>query len=361
VAIEYLLKNTIYLFKLLPSRDTGESMNIEKDIEKRKEEHINLCLQEGVEYHISTGFDQFHFLHNALPELDLDEINTSTTFLNKHLSFPFLIEAMTGGCRRAEKINKSLAEIAEQEKVAFSVGSQRAMVEYPMLTKTYYVRDVAPTIPILANIGAPQLKQYTKEVLESIVSKIEANALTIHLNPLQEAIQPEGQAYYKGVLARITKVVEWLDVPIIVKETGAGISRDVAKRLKNVGIAWIDVAGAGGTSWSLIEYHRNKNAVEGFENWGIPTALSVEMVSDILPTIASGGIRNGIDGAKAICLGAKMFGAARPLLLVLEKNGKEGVRKLIVKWREQLKLVQFLVGAKEVKNLNKNMLFKIKP
>ncbi len=337
---------------------SGESMDIEKDIEKRKEEHINLCLQEGVEYNISAGFAQFRFLHNALPELDLDEVNTSTTFLNKPLSFPFLIEAMTGGCERAREINKSLAEIAEQEKVAFSVGSQRAMVEHPILTKTYYVRDVAPSIPILANIGAPQLKQYTKEVLENIVSKIEADALTIHLNPLQEAIQPEGEAQYGGVLARIAKVVEWLDVPIIVKETGAGISRDVAKRVKEVGIAWIDVAGAGGTSWSLIEYRRNKNAVEGFEDWGIPTALSVQMVADLLPTIASGGIRNGIDGAKAICLGAKMFGAARPILLALEKKGKEGARELIVRWRKQLKLVQFLVGAKRVEDLNKNMLIK---
>ncbi len=317
-----------------------------------------MCLESEAEYSFSAGFECYRFLHNALPELDLQEVSTKTQFLGKEVSFPFVFEAMTGGCEKGGHLNKLLAEVAEEERVAFGLGSQRAMLEHRELKDTFFVRDVAPSIPIIANIGAPQLRELSKEEVEWLVSSVEADALAIHLNALQEAIQPEGQACYRGVLAQIAKVVDWLDVPVIVKETGAGISADVAERLKSAGVAWVDVAGAGGTSWSKIEYRRNPAAVPGFEDWGIPTALAVEMVSPILPTIASGGIRSGIDGAKALCLGAKMFGAARPFLVAAEKNRAE-VQRLVRLWREQLRLVQFLLGVKEVTGLKKEHLLRL--
>ncbi len=322
-------------------------------IEKRKEEHIKHALDRENQFSFGPGLDRYYVVHNAMPELSMEDVKCATTFLSKKVNAPLIIEAMTGGFSKGGEINKRLAEVCERHGIAFGLGSQRAMIEHPSLTPTYYVRDVAPSIPVIGNIGAVQLKHYTREQVEILVSKVEADALAIHLNPLQEAIQPEGNADFRGVAEVIDRVVEWLDVPIIVKEVGSGISREVANRLKASGVAWVDVAGAGGTSWSRVEYSRTKKAVPGFEDWGIPTCDSVKMCADVLPTIASGGVRSGIDGFKAMCLGAKMFGGAAPFLLALEQGQVEVV---LTQWIEQFRLCMFLTGSRTLSDLNHSLL-----
>ncbi|MEM4208521.1 MAG: type 2 isopentenyl-diphosphate Delta-isomerase [Candidatus Bilamarchaeaceae archaeon] len=326
------------------------------EISKRKSDHIFLSLNKKTQYLTSAGFEKIVFVHNALPECSFDKIDISTTFLNKKLSAPLMMTAMTGGYSGAERLNQKLAELAEKHKIAFGLGSQRAMVENPSLTQTYKIRNVAPTIPIIANIGAAQLKKYSIEQVSSIVSVVEADALAIHLNPLQEVIQPMGDRDFSGVLDAITRVCENISVPVIVKETGAGISTDVAVKLANAGVKWIDVAGAGGTSWSKIEYERNKHAVPGFEEWGIPTVECIFMCKGVLPLIASGGIRSGIDAAKALALGADMAGAAQPFLLALKNKRLD---EEIKKWKEQLKTVAFLTGSKNIEELKHAKFFKL--
>ncbi|MEM3422235.1 MAG: type 2 isopentenyl-diphosphate Delta-isomerase [Candidatus Bilamarchaeaceae archaeon] len=326
------------------------------EISKRKSDHIFLSLNKKTQYLTSAGFEKIVFVHNALPECSFDKIDISTTFLNKKLSAPLMMTAMTGGYSGAERLNQKLAELAEKHKIAFGLGSQRAMVENPSLTQTYKIRNVAPTIPIIANIGAAQLKKYSIEQVSSIVSVVEADALAIHLNPLQEVIQPMGDRDFSGVLDAITRVCENISVPVIVKETGAGISTDVAVKLANAGVKWIDVAGAGGTSWSKIEYERNKHAVPGFEEWGIPTVECIFMCKGILPLIASGGIRSGIDAAKALALGADMVGAAQPFLLALKNKRLD---EELTKWKEQLKTVAFLTGSKNIEELKHAKFFKL--
>lgn len=311
---------------------------------KRKYEHVEIAMNENVQYVKSAGFEQAMLVHNALPELDFDKINLKTEFLGKMLSAPFLIEAMTGGYLKGGKINKGLAEIAEKTGIAFGLGSQRSMLENPSLKNTYYVRDVAPSIPIIANIGVYQLKKYGFEKIENMVSAVDGNALAIHLNPLQEIIQLEGDKDFSGLIDTITRTCERLNVPVIVKETGAGIGSSVAKILKNTGVKYIDVAGAGGTSWSTIEYAR-KGGIPGFVDWGIPTLACIIANKGTVPLIASGGVRNGIDSAKAIALGAEITGAAYPFLIAFSKGKLENEINL---WKDQLKACMFLTGSKDV-------------
>jgi len=315
--------------------------------ENRKKEHVESVLQYGAQYSKGTGFEKFEFIHNSLPEADYLKIDLSCKFLGKRLSYPLMITGMTGGYPGAEQINKALARVAEKHKIAFGLGSQRAMIENPAMKKTYFVRDVAPETLLIANIGAVQLRKYSFEKIEKIVSDVDANALAIHLNPLQEVIQPEGDTNFEGILAAISKTCEKLSVPVIVKETGAGISTDVAIRLKDAGVQAIDVSGSGGTSWSAVEYLRG-GATPGFENWGIPTADSIMMCRDILPLIASGGIRNGIDATKAIALGAEIAGAAYPFLLALKKKRLDDE---LIQWENQMKICAFLTGSKNYAGL----------
>ncbi len=323
-------------------------MNNLKEISVRKKEHIELSLKAASQYTISPGFERILLLHSALPEISLDDVDLSTQFLGKKISHPFMISAMTGGYQNAKKINKAFAEAAERFNIAFGLGSQRAMIENPSLSDTFKVRAYAPSIPIIANIGAAQLKKYRLEDVERIISAVDANGLAIHLNPLQEVIQPEGDKDYSGVLKAIERVCENISIPVIVKETGAGISRDVAEKLKGAGVAWIDVSGSGGTSWSRIEYLRTKNAIPGFEEWGIPTVDCLLMCRGILPLIASGGVRNGIDVAKAIALGADMVGAAQPFLVAFMKKRLD---KELQTWKDQLRIAAFLTGSKNIKEL----------
>jgi len=317
--------------------------------ESRKKEHVELVLKEGAQYKKTAGFERVEFLHNALPEIALKDVDLSTEFMGKKLKYPILITGMTGGYSDAEQINKGLAKAAEKYGLAFGVGSQRAMIEKPGLAKTYKVRDVAPNIPLLANIGAFQLKKYSFEQIESLVSSIEADALAVHLNPLQEAIQPEGDTDFSGVLAAIQKTCEKLSVPVMAKETGAGMSQDAALKLKEAGVKYLDVAGAGGTSWSKVEYLR-EGPVPGFEDWGIPTIQSVLQCRGVLPLVASGGIRNGIDGAKSIALGAELCGAAYPFIDAMRA---EVLDHFTETFEEQMRLCAYLTGSKTHADLKK--------
>ncbi len=315
--------------------------------EKRKDEHIRIVLQKNVQYSFGPGFDNFNFIHNALPEMSLRHADLSCKFLGTKLSAPLMISAMTGGYQQAERINKSLAKTAQKYGIAFALGSQRAMLENPSLVRTYDVRKEAPSVPVISNIGAVQLKKYGLEKIESLVSLVESDALAIHLNPLQEVIQAEGDHDFSEVLGSIEKVCESISVPVIVKETGAGMSKKVAEKLKAAGVSMIDVAGAGGTSWSRVEYERG-GAIPGFEDWGITTVDSILMCRGILPLIASGGIRSGIDAAKAIALGAEMTGAAYPFLKAHEEGRLDEEIEL---WIAQMKLVAFLTGSRTYEEL----------
>ncbi|MCI0503467.1 type 2 isopentenyl-diphosphate Delta-isomerase [Candidatus Micrarchaeota archaeon] len=317
--------------------------------ESRKKDHVELVVSKGAQYARTTGLERMDFIHNALPEVSMDSVDLSVEFLGKTLRYPILITGMTGGYGDAEGINRSLAQAAQKYGLAFGVGSQRAMVEKPELAKTYRVRDVAPGVPILANIGAYQLKKYSLSQVESLVSAIEADALAIHLNALQEVIQGEGDTDFSGVLNAIGRTCEKLSVPVVVKETGAGISQDVAIKLKSAGVKYLDVAGAGGTSWSKVEYLRT-DAVPGFEDWGIPTAESIIQCRGVLPMIASGGIRNGIDGAKCIALGADMCGAAYPFIRALREHSLDGY---IETFQNQMRMCAFLTGSRTHADLKK--------
>ncbi len=319
--------------------------------ESRKKDHVDLVIEEGAQYGKSSGFERVDFIHNALPEISLNSVNLSTTFLSKKISYPILITGMTGGYKDALRINKGLAKAAQKYGVAFGVGSQRAMIEKPDLAKTYSVRDVAPSIPLISNIGAFQLKKYSFSQIESLVHKIEADALAIHLNPLQEVIQPEGDTDFSGVLSAIAKTCDKISVPVIVKETGAGISVDVAVKLKDAGVSYIDVSGSGGTSWSKVEYLRN-GTTPGFEDWGIPTVECIIQCKGLLPLIASGGIRSGIDGAKAITLGADICGAAYPFIKALD-DGQENLEKAVDTFTKQMKICAYLTGSKTLDDLKK--------
>ncbi len=319
--------------------------------ESRKRDHIQIALENDVQYSRTTGLERAELLHNALPEVDFDSVDLSVKFLGKKISYPLLISAMTGGYPEARKINEELAEAAQKHNIAFALGSQRAMLENPAIKETYQVRHVAPDIPVIGNIGAIQLKTCPIDKVLGLVSAVEADALAVHFNPLQEVIQPEGDRDFSGVLAAITKLCESSDVPIIAKETGTGISQDVALKLKDAGVAWIDVAGAGGTSWSKVEYARN-GATPGFEEWGIPTFESLIQCRGVLPMIASGGIRSGIDVAKSIALGAELSGAAYPFLKALDRSQAK-LDETLSLWEAQMKKAAFLTGCRTVEDLKK--------
>jgi isopentenyl-diphosphate delta-isomerase len=317
--------------------------------ESRKKDHVELVIEKGAQYGKPSGFERVDLMHNSLPEISLEDVDLSREFMGRKVKFPMLITGMTGGYEDALAINRALAEIAQKYGLAFGLGSQRAMVESPELARTYAVRDVAPDIPILGNIGAYQLKKYKFSQIESMVSSVEADALAVHLNPLQEVIQKEGDTDYSGVLDSISKTCDKLDVPVIVKETGAGMSQDVALKLKEAGAAWLDIAGAGGTSWSRVEYLRN-GAVPGFEDWGIPTLESLIVCRGVLPHVASGGLRSGVDAAKAIALGAEMAGAAYPFIMAL-REGR--IDDFVTTFTSQMKIAAYLSGSKNISELKK--------
>ncbi|MDX1521282.1 MAG: type 2 isopentenyl-diphosphate Delta-isomerase [Anaerolineae bacterium] len=327
---------------------------------QRKADHIRINLEEDVDFHqVTTGLEAFHFLHQALPEIDLSRVDTTVSFFNKHLKAPLLISSMTGGTGQAKLINQRLAEAAEACGVAMGLGSQRAAIEDASLVSTFQVRNVAPTALLFANLGAVQLNYgYSIEHCQRAVEMLEADALILHLNALQEAVQPEGDGNFANLLQKIEQVCRALAVPVIAKEVGWGFSEDTARRLAEAGVAAIDVAGAGGTSWSQVEMYRaptelHRRVAGTFVDWGIPTSeaiLAVKRGSPDLPIIASGGLRNGLDIAKCIALGANLGGMAGPFLKAAVKS-TEAVHDEIEIARAELRVAMFGIGAATIDDL----------
>jgi len=336
---------------------------------QRKSEHLNILLKEDVRFrNLTTGLERYRFVHQALPEINRDHIDLSTSLLGKDLSAPLIISSMTGGTEEAETINKNLAMAAQIHGLGMGVGSQRTALEEPGLSHTYQVRDVAPNILLLANLGAVQLNYgYGVEHCQRAVAMLDADGLILHLNPLQEALQPEGNTDFSGLLAKIEEICRGLSVPVIVKEVGWGISTEVARRLADAGVAAIDVAGAGGTSWSEVEMHRavsesSRRIAAAFADWGIPTAESIQLVRRAAPEvalIASGGIRSGVEVAKAITLGADAVGIAssflKPATISAEAVG-ERIREVL----EVLRTAMLCVGARNIKELKRIPIIQVK-
>lgn len=327
---------------------------------KRKSEHIRIALREDIRFKNKTsGFENYGLVHCALPEINLQDVLTETEFLGKKLSFPLMMTGMTGGCSEALEINRQLAVACQEMRIALGVGSQRQMLEDDCHLDSFrVVRETAPDAVIIGNIGAEQVAQNDNlSAYQRMIDMIEADGLAVHLNPLQEALQKEGNAKFQGVLKGIERMVRGLNFPVIVKEVGCGISEHVARILKDVGVTYIDVAGAGGTSWTAIESFRgaDKRLAHRFRDWGIPTARSLELVSRVpdLHIIASGGIENGVVMAKALGLGAEICGAALPFLKVLAEEKTEGLLDMLNLWREELRLAMFLTGSRVIDDLRR--------
>ncbi|MDJ0731250.1 MAG: type 2 isopentenyl-diphosphate Delta-isomerase [Crocosphaera sp.] len=343
------------------SRPVNESPIIPPTlIENRKADHINIVLEKDVASKgITTGFEHFLLEHDALPDVDLDEVDLSLQLWGKTLQAPLLISSMTGGTDSAHTINLNLAEAAQALGIAMGVGSQRAAIEQPNLGKTYQIRQVAPDILLFANLGVVQLNYgYGIDEAKKAVDMIEADALILHLNPLQEAVQAEGDRNWKGLYDKIATVATQLEVPIIAKEVGNGISGKVARRLADCGVSAIDIAGAGGTSWSEVEAYRQhdprrRQIAHCFAAWGIPTAMCLMQVRKAvpeLPVFASGGIRSGIDAAKAIALGATLVGSAAPLLDAATHQSQAVYDKFSI-LLETLKITAFCAGVSNLTEL----------
>lgn len=321
------------------------------DISQRKVDHIDLCAQKDVEYRGKTTLlEEVELLHDALPELSLDEIDISRSVLGKTLQAPLLITGMTGGAARAQEINRTLARVAQQLGIAFGVGSQRAMMRQPELAATYQVRDVAPDILLFGNIGAVQAAESSTAQLEELVATIDADALCIHLNPGQEMIQPGGDRDFRGCLDAIHRLVEELSVPVIVKETGCGLSARTLQKLKAAGVEWVDTSGAGGTTWVGVEALRatpeKADLGELFWDWGVPTAATIAMAHrQGFRVIGSGGLRSGLDAARAIALGAELAGMALPWLKAAYNEGPEAALQFGQTTIQAIRIACLLTGS----------------
>jgi isopentenyl-diphosphate delta-isomerase len=329
-------------------------------LEKRKAEHLQISLEQDVGFpQLTTGLECYRFVHCALPEIDLHEIDLATTFLGKALRAPILISSMTGGTPDAKRINDHLAEGAQASGIALGLGSLRSALEVPHLWDTYRVRSLAPDVLLLANLGAAQLGLgLGVDDCQRAVDLMEADGLILHLNPLQEALQAEGDTHWSGLLPKIEAVCRYLPVPVLAKEVGWGISAGVARRLVNAGVAAIDVAGSGGTSWSQVELHRassqrRRRLCAAFAAWGIPTAealIEVRAAVPGTPLVASGGLRDGIDLAKVLALGADLGGLASPFLKAANASS-QAVADLAGELADALRAAMFCLGIREVSGL----------
>jgi isopentenyl-diphosphate delta-isomerase len=322
----------------------------------RKAEHIALALEERMQLR-ANFFAQYYFEHQALPEIDFDEIDLSVEFLGRRLAAPLLISCMTGGTEEATRINRNLAAGAQAAGIALGLGSQRKAIEDPSLAASFQVRDLAPSIPLLANLGAVQLNYgFGLEECEAAVAMIDADALAFHLNPLQEAIQPEGQGNFAGLVAKMGDVASRLSVPVIAKEIGCGLSERAGRALAEAGIRIIDSAGLGGTSWARIEAARARDLDLGelFADWGVPTPESIRALRRIpgMTVIGSGGVRNGLDAAKAIALGADLAGLAQTFLAAADESAERVIARVERTVRE-LKIAMFCVGARSIEELQR--------
>ncbi len=332
--------------------------------QKRKLSHIKVTLKKPVESHVSSGFEDVNLIHKALPEIDRDAVDLGLELVGRRMNAPIIIESMTGGTPLAARLNSVLAEAAEEHGLAMGVGSQRAAIENRELAYTYkVVRERAPSIPLFANIGCPQLRAPDGvKRAATAVDMIKADALYVHLNALQECIQFEGETDFSGSLACIERVAKEVGVPVFVKETGAGVSREVAISLEGTGISGISVSGVGGTSWAAVESHRaaqrkdllHEEMGKIFWDWGIPTCASIAEVANScnLIVIASGGMRDGLQIAKAIALGATTIGLARPFLESAAR-GKQTLSSRIRQLIEELRTAAFLTGSRDVAELRR--------
>jgi len=340
----------------MSDRDTATA--IERD---RKAEHIRLALDAGNQAGRSF-FDDYAFEHQALPEIALDDIDLSVEFLGKRIEAPLLVSCMTGGTEAAGEINRNLARAAEDRRIALGVGSQRKAIEDPLQAASFQVRDLAPSIPLLANLGAVQLNYgYGIAECRAAVEMIDADALAFHLNVLQEAIQPEGDTDFSGLLPKLGEIARQLEVPVIAKEIGCGISGDTARALAEQGIRIIDTAGLGGTSWARIEARRADDVEIGelFVDWGVPTPVSIKEVAAVqgVTVIGSGGIRSGLDAAKAIALGAHLVGTAYPLLKPATVSA-EAVIERVGRIVDELRIAMLCVGTRTIDELRRVDLLK---
>jgi isopentenyl-diphosphate delta-isomerase len=342
---------------------------MEKDtgLPSRKDDHIEINLHKDVSSGLTTGLEFYRLEHQALPEMDLSGVETRSSFLNKTLSAPLLISSMTGGSETSARININLAQAAQAAGIAMGVGSQRAMLAHENLRYSYDIRKYAPDILLFANLGAVQLNyDYTQDDCQKAVDSIGADALILHLNPLQEALQPEGNTCFAGLLQKIEAVCRSLSVPVVVKEVGWGISEKTARRLLSAGVSAIDVAGAGGTSWSQVEMYRlsdeRASIAAAFRNWGIPTADCLVCLHDrfpSLPLLASGGLRSGVDFAKCIALGASLCGMAGPFLSAAAISS-ESVANKIQLTIDELQIAMFAAGAENIFSLQNTPIIDIR-
>ena len=333
-----------------------------EETKRRKADHIKICLEHKAQARKATaGFENIHLIHKALPEIDRAKIDLSTTVFGYKFNAPIIVGAMTGGTQEATNINAAIAEAVNRLHLGMGVGSQRAAIEDKELVKTFAVaRKKAPNAFLIANIGGVQLVHgYGVKEVKKAVEMIDANAVAIHLNALQEAVQPEGQTNFEGVLAKIGEIARALDKPVIVKETGAGIAAEEARKLESAGVKGIDVGGCGGTSFAAVEYFRVEDEkkrflADAFWDWGIPTTASlVEVTQTVkIPVVASGGLRSGTDVAKALALNACLASVSQPVLEAAVKGAKE-TEKVLSCLTEELRNVMFLVGAKRVNDLAK--------
>lgn len=336
-------------------------------IQKRKKEHVELSINRDVNYQKTTGFDEFNFVHNALPEINSTEVKLSASLFERDFSFPLFISSMTGGYSEAGAVNTIIAEFCEKNNLPFGVGSQRVMLEDPAEEESFsVVRSYAPTAFIAANIGGAQLIDgLLDKKIRRMIESIDANAVIVHLNPLQELVQQEGDRNFKGVEKGIENLATKVECPVIVKETGAGISKSVAERLLDIGVSVIDVAGAGGTSWSKVENLRSNQTdpLHEFDEWGIPT---VECINQIVPLkskktfelIASGGIRSSFDIVKAIALGADFTATAQPVIKAIMDGGYKKLDDLYGIWQKQARYILTLLGCSSFEELNSDHLYR---
>ena len=333
-------------------------------IGQRKADHLALCATDEVAFRgTTTLLEQVRFVHDALPDLDTDAIDLSVTVLGKKLAAPIVIAAMTGGTEEAQRVNHELAKIAGERGLGFGLGSQRAMHVRPLTKDTYRVRDVAPNTLVLGNVGVVQAREMSTSDVQALVDGVGADALCIHLNPAMELVQPGGDRDFRGGLDTIARLVKELSCPVVVKETGCGISRAVAKRLVGIGVRHIDVSGAGGTSWVGVETKRAESVDDraahalgmALWDWGVPTAASVALVAPLgLETIiATGGVFTGLDVARTIALGASVAGIARPMLKALTAGGREGALAFLDTVLAELRAVMLLTGSGNVAALKK--------
>lgn len=336
-------------------------------IQNRKKEHVDLSVNQDVSYRKSSGFDRFDFAHNALPEINTDEVHLSASLLGRPFSFPLFISSMTGGYSEAGAVNTIIAEFCENKDLPFGVGSQRVMLEDPSHENSFsVVRKKAPTAFIAANIGGAQLiGGMADNKLRRMIDSIEADAVIIHLNPLQELMQPEGDRSFKGIKKGIEDLVKKVSNPVIVKETGAGISKEVAEELLDIGVSVIDVAGAGGTSWSKVENLRSNqtNPLHDFNDWGIPTVDCIQQIETLrdkfsFQMIASGGVRSSFDIVKAMALGADFTASAQPVIKAIIQEGYEGLETLYDSWQKQARYILTLLGCSCFQDLRKEHLRK---